>query len=77
MRIYVDGTEAAKTPYAAKILFPFEKILEIGRHGFGTHDKDYSGLLDEVRFSGKPWSAERMKAEYEIQKPGSTLIRFD
>ncbi len=78
LRLYLDGAEAAKTPYAARgLLYPFQKGFEIGRHGFATHDKDFQGRLDEVRFSGHAWSPGRIKAEYEFQKPGSLRVRFE
>jgi hypothetical protein len=77
MRIYLDGAEAARFPYSGGIVYPFKGGFQIGRHGFGSHDKDFRGGLDEFRFSRRAWSAGLVKAEYENQKPGSILLRFE
>lgn len=77
MRVYLDGTEAARVPHAGKTVYPFKGGFRIGRHGFGTHDKDFRGSLDEFRYSRTAWSAGRIKADFENQKPDSRLIRFE
>lgn len=77
LRLYCDGKVAAKAPLRAPIRYPFRNDFEIGRHGFRTHDKDFQGGLDEARFSHKGWSAAWLRVEYENQKPGSGLVRFE
>lgn len=77
MRIYVDGILKATLPRPGRLQYPYKNDFWIGRHASGTREKDFAGILDEVRVSGTPWSAGRIKAEFETQKPGSRFLRFE
>jgi hypothetical protein len=74
MRIYADGVELAALPFREKLGYPKGPDFFLGIHGNGLPNFQLTGDLDEVRVSGRPHSPARVKAEYENQKPGSTLV---
>ncbi|MDB5102324.1 MAG: hypothetical protein JWP91_13 [Fibrobacteres bacterium] len=77
MRVYADGVEAARLARPGKVTYPYGKDLWMGRHGSGSHETDFRGILDEVRISRKALSAAWIRTEYESQKPDSRFLKFE
>jgi hypothetical protein len=75
LRLYVDGTEKAKTPFAGNAAYPFTQDLSIGR-SLAKGGSVLFRYLDEVRVSGAPWSPGRVQADFQSQKIGSKLAEF-
>lgn len=75
LRVYVDGAEKANAAMSGGPVYPFARDLSIGRSRArgGTTLFRY---LDEVRLSPSAWSAARVKADYESQKPAAKLAEF-
>ncbi|HKP95347.1 MAG TPA: DUF2341 domain-containing protein, partial [Fibrobacteria bacterium] len=76
MRVYVDGQEKDRTAAPNPPFFPFDKEIWMGRLGQQDITHDFSGLLDEVRISGEAWPKDKVKLDFESQKPGSLFLEF-
>jgi hypothetical protein len=71
LRLYVDGTEAAKAdaPDAVGYLFPINVTL--GKHGNGKPGYEYQGDLDEAQVHSAVRDADWIRLGFENQKTGS------
>jgi hypothetical protein len=64
-RYYVDGTPVAQKPFGGDLAGPTAGPTVGG---------SLKGDLDEVRVSGVAVSGERLRAEFECQRPGSRFV---
>ena len=73
VRVFVDGVQSGSTAFSGSLRSGMTNSAFIGRMETTTANY-FPGTLDEVRLSQTARSANWIKASYDNQKPGSTLL---
>jgi len=68
MNLYIDGVQKDSNGNTTAIVYGLGSTLEIGRHGNGSPDYNFTGTIDEVRVQNIARDASWIKASYENER---------